>query len=128
MNVLRQQPDLVLEPEDLKEVLQMWTCIFHGVQVISNREAPLHRDGNSNPEWYDLLATVGPYEGAVLELPGVGLRLVYSPGTVVGLGGKVLQHGISGFEGERVCVAYYMRANVHERLGLQSSGWRMRDM
>ena len=57
----------------LMEMLNLWYSFFNGVQVISNREAPIHRDNSTRLEWYDLLATVSPYHGAIFKLPGLEL-------------------------------------------------------
>lgn len=61
--------------------------------------------------------------GARLELPGLGIRLVYDPRAVVGILGKVLSHGVGEVDGERACLAYYMRDGVHERLGMPPGSW-----
>jgi hypothetical protein len=108
---------------DLLEVLDLWYSIFNGVQVISNRETPIHRDNFTQSEWYDLLATVGPYHGAIFELPGLGIRFVYNSGTVIGLSGRVLKHGVSIADGERICLAYHMRENVQRRLESTLATW-----
>jgi hypothetical protein len=113
---------------NLMEVLNLWYSIFNGVSVISNREAPIHRDNLAQSEWYDLLATVGPYHGAIFELPGLGIRLAYDSGTVIGLCGRVLKHGVSDSCGERICLAYYMRGNVQRRLGTTSATWSNWDL
>ena len=49
-----------------------------------------------------------------MELPGLGISLEYSPGTVVGILGRLVEHGVPGFEEDRVCHAYFMRDDVHE--------------
>jgi hypothetical protein len=108
---------------DLGAVLCRWPTVFNGIAVISNRETPGHRDNNSRAEWYDILMTIGPYEDAVLELSGVGLRFRYNSGTMMQFGGRLLRHGVSRTEGERVCLAFYMRDNVHERMGVQAAPW-----
>jgi hypothetical protein len=112
---------------DLSDVLKLWFSIFNGASVISNRETPTHRDNFSRSQWYDLLTTVGPYQEAILELPGVGLRFMYASGTVIGLCGRVLRHGVSEAGGERICVAYYMRENVQRRLNTQLASWNTWD-
>jgi RNA polymerase subunit RPABC4/transcription elongation factor Spt4 len=108
---------------DLLEVLEIWSLVFNGLQAISNRECPIHRDTKSRSEWYDLLATIGPYRSAVFEIPGVGVRLAYPSGTVIGLCGRLLRHGVSAADGEHICIAQYMRENVQKRVGTMSAGW-----
>ena len=115
-------PDLVDRPLLLKEVLSLWSVPFSGVSIISNRSTPLHRDCNSRKEWMDLLVALGKYQRGIMTLPGLGVELLYNPGTVVGIAGRVLQHGVE-CDGERACLAYYMRDKVHERLGVRAPSW-----
>ena len=55
----------------------------------------------------------------------MGVRLKYSPGTVVGISGKIVRHGVSGWDegGERVCLASYLRTSVFRRLGVEMPHW-----
>lgn len=106
-----------------RHILDIWGSIFNGVQVISNRETPIHRDLASEHAWYDLLATVGNYRDTEFSMPGVGYNFEYSPGTLIGLCGKLLRHGVCEAFGDRVCIAYYMRSNVQRRLGAEFAGW-----
>lgn len=115
--------DAGFQGEDVHGVLNRWTSAFSGVAVISNRITPLHRDGSSRKNWYDLLATLGSYRKCKLELPGLGVSLDYRPGTVVGLSGMVVQHSVRECEGERLCYAYFMRDNVHEWSGVSGRNW-----
>lgn len=108
---------------DLHSALLQWPSVFNAVTVLSNRSTPLHRDNKSRAPWYDLLATIGQYSGAFMDLPSIGLRLAYGPGTVIGMGGKVIRHGVSDCDGDRVCLAYYMRDKVHERMGTEAATW-----
>jgi hypothetical protein len=115
---LRETPEIA--PQD---VLSRWASVFSGVSVISNRSTPPHRDGSSRFNWYDILVTLGRYQNCNLELPGLGVSLEYSPGTVVGISGKVLEHAVPSFVGDRVCYAYFMRDNVHEWANVPCSEW-----
>jgi RNA polymerase subunit RPABC4/transcription elongation factor Spt4 len=119
----RDAMEQLMEREDLHEVLTLWPCIFNGLQIISNRECPIHRDYNTASEWYDLLATFGPYRSAILEMPGLGLRFPYRSGTIVGLCGRMLRHGVSAANGDRICLAQYMRENVQKRCGNTEFMW-----
>lgn len=107
----------------LNSALQHWGSVFNAVTILANRETPQHRDNLSRAEWYDMLASVGLYQDAIFELPGVGVRLSYYSGTVIAFSGKILRHGVPECEGERVCLAYYMRDNVHERMGVEAASW-----
>jgi len=104
-------------------VLYQWASVFSGVSVISNRSTPSHRDTSSRNNWYDILATLGGYQGCNLKLPGLGISLEYGPGTVVGISGKVLEHAVDDFTGDRVCYAYFMRNNVLEWANVSCSDW-----
>jgi hypothetical protein len=111
------------DQEDLLPALQKWASVFNGVQVIGNRDTLIHRDYNSRCEWYDILASIGPYESAKCYLPTIRVRLSYGLGTIVGIGGKLLPHEVMFGDGERICYAYFMRSNVHERMQVQNCGW-----
>ena len=106
-----------------QEVLSKWTSCFSGISVICNRDTPPHQDVQSRHNWYDLLVALGKYQECNLELPGIGLSLQYGPGTVVGLSGKMLEHQVPTFKGERVCYAYFMRDRVHEWAGISGEAW-----
>jgi hypothetical protein len=111
------------QTEDFGEAIRRWPSVFSGMQLIANRTTPEHRDFKSQPEWYDILATIGPYTDAWMTVPNIGVQLKYDSGTVIGLGGRVLQHAVPSFKGERVCYADFMRSNVHERMRVCNSGW-----
>jgi len=104
-------------------VLYRWASVFNSVSVISNHDTPSHWDRSSRNNWYDILATLGSYEDCTLELPGLGISLEYGPGAVVGISGKVLEHAVHDFKGDRVCYAYFMRDNVHEWANVPCSDW-----
>jgi hypothetical protein len=108
---------------DPQDIISQWASVFSGVSVISNRSTPPHRDVNSRCNWYDILVTLGRYRNCNLKLPGLGISLEYGPGTVVGLSGKVLEHAVPDFEGDRVCYAYFMRDSVHEWANIPASDW-----
>lgn len=120
---LRVQTDEIKDGADVQPIIEKWASVFNGVSVIINRQTPFHRDNNSRAEWYDMLATIGTFQDPIMELPGIGRRFAYNSGTVVGISGRCLQHGVSESQGERLCLAYYMRDNVHERLGIPVATW-----
>jgi hypothetical protein len=119
---LDQHPNMADRPERLKQLLQVWSAPFHGLSVISNRRTPVHRDSNGGKAWMDILVALGGYQDGALDLPGVGIRLHYAPGTVVAIAGRVISHE-ANCEGDRACIAYYMREKVQARLGLAQPGW-----
>jgi hypothetical protein len=116
-------PEVVKEGEAVLEVLKFWTSPFSGYGLISNCCTPLHRDNFSQGPWYDFLTTIGPYSGCRLRLYNLGLEFNYESGTTVALLGKLVQHGIKEPEGNRICLAQYMRDNVHSRMGIDSPTW-----
>ncbi|KAG2007132.1 hypothetical protein CC2G_014848 [Coprinopsis cinerea AmutBmut pab1-1] len=93
-------------------VLRIWASPFTVTQVISNRETPFHFDTLGNPNWYDCLLTVGRYGGGRLELKRVGRRFRYERGTMAFILSQVLEHGVAEVDGERICLASFMRPEV----------------
>jgi hypothetical protein len=120
---IRLRDDAEFKRKDVNLTLSRWASAFSGVAVLSNRRTPNHRDGFSRKQWYDILVTLGTYDSCQLTLEGLGVDLDYGPGTVVGLSGMVLQHGVPDFKGERVCYAYFMRNDVHEWAKVPSNNW-----
>jgi Oxygenase domain of the 2OGFeDO superfamily len=126
-STLANHPELSKEGPEVLEVLGRWSSPFSGYSIISNRNTPLHRDTSAPPECYDLLATFGNYTNGTMKLPGVGVTLDYPPGSLVALCGKVIPHAVPEVNGNRVCIAHYMRKNVHERLQVPPVGWMTLD-
>ena len=127
LTTLASHPELVKEGDELAAILQVWSSPYSSYSIISNRESIGHQDNNSRPAWYDMLVSVGTYNEGVLTLPGLGLTFQYNPGTVVGLCGKLLKHAVPEVVGNRVCLAYYMRDKVHERIEVSAPGWMTLD-
>jgi hypothetical protein len=115
-----EQPTKVKEADLYVSLLQYWSSRFSGMSVISNQECLIHRDVQARKPWYEILATFGDYTYGRMELPSLVLWLEYDPGTVIGLTGRVVPHGVANSTGNRVCLAYYMRDSVHERAGVSS--------
>lgn len=104
--------------------LSLWPSAFSGIGVIVNRATPAHRDRGSSAAVFDLLASMGTHMSARIGLPDLQADLSYGPGTIVLVCGRVLRHEVLMWEGgERICLAHYMRDNVHNRLGLQRPDW-----
>ena len=98
--------------DSLDEARSLWASPFTAFSIISNRETEFHRDGKGFAPFYDLLATVGHYTGGRFEVPGIGLCFKYDPGTMMGICGKVLQHGVPEVDGDRFCVVQYFHRKV----------------
>ena len=120
---IMKNPGAIEEGEAVLVVLKYWTSPFSGYGLISNCVTPTHRDNNSQGQWYDFLTTIGSYSGSRLIVHNLGLEFEYKSGTMVALLGKLVSHGIKEPEGNRICVAQYMRDNVHHRMGIESPGW-----
>lgn len=127
--VVRLYQDLaVLHPDDpalveMAEMLRLWPSVFTTTSVMVNRVTPFHRDHNSRVQWYDLLASIGSYVHAWFEVPTLGTACYYPPGSVVAVSGLLVRHGVAPTEGNRLCVASYMRDNVHQAVGVHRSDW-----
>ena len=114
---------------DLWDVFPLWSSVYNVVSVMANRLSPYHTDSNGQPQWLDLLVSVGCYNGLDFVVPTIRHRLRYEPGTVIALSGQMLEHGVGPVEGQRGVLSYYMRDNVHEYMDvprcnyMQSAMW-----
>jgi hypothetical protein len=112
--------------QDTADIASLWTSVFTGIAVISNRETPTHVDYNGRPEWYDLLTVKGSHSSRStrLDLPEMGLSLTYGPGTVVALSGQIFQHCVRFWgDGDRICYARFMREEVRKRFDIGPGDW-----
>jgi hypothetical protein len=82
-----------------------WASPFTAMSLVMNCQTPVHRDVHGCHPWMDLLLTHGPYQGCGMELPSLGIRLLYESGMAVGICGKVVPHAVSDCKGERACLA-----------------------
>ena len=104
--------------------VESWNSVYSGISVISNRITVRHRDDGGSSPWYDLLLSAGTHQKAFLHLDDIKAQLSYNPGTVVMVCGKVLSHSLPEWSGgERICLAHWMRKEVHYRLGIYSPEW-----
>ena len=95
---------MISKAENLDCILENWMSPFTGLSLMNNWQTPVHCDNGGCYCGMDLLATVGPYQRGRMNLPGLGLKLEYNSGTLVGVTGRILQHGAAA-SGERVCFA-----------------------
>jgi hypothetical protein len=111
--------------ETTTEIASEWQSVYTGIQIISNRITPAHRDSKGRAEWFDLLASyTGGGSKPHLLVHDLGLDLEYSSGTVVGLCGTIFGHEVRAWGGgDRVCYAHFMRESVRERLEVSPAGW-----
>lgn len=108
-----------------REILGTWASGFTGLSVISQRETPFHRDGRSPRTMFDVLATVGKTIDPAIraELPGIGIRFHYNPGTMLLILSKAIRHGVSVSKEERCCLAFFVRERVLYQLGSREEAW-----
>lgn len=126
LKVLESDPGFCDSPERLLQVLEFWHVPFSAISVISNRLTPLHCDSGGRAEWMDLLLALGEYDNGRFSVPAFGYTFKYNPGTMIALSSKIFQHGAT-CQGNRAAIAFYMRDNVLNRLGLPSGTWLKQD-
>ncbi|KIJ05025.1 hypothetical protein PAXINDRAFT_93994, partial [Paxillus involutus ATCC 200175] len=109
---------------DLHELIKAWPTVFTAISVVHNRETPFHRDSKSAPQWYDLFLSIGSYTDAILELPSLGIRARYMPGTAALFSGLLLRHGVSAVDrGDRIGYVFYMRPSVFHFASISVGKW-----
>ena len=112
------------EAEHAHKNVKAWPSVFSGMSVISDRQTPFHRDKGGWPACYDLLVAAGIYEEGWLDVPDIGAKFSYLPGTAVAICGKLLRHGVQhSIGGQRLCYAHYMRNNVLNRMTIPQTSW-----
>jgi hypothetical protein len=99
----------------LRKVLDLWATPFTALSIINNRQTDLHRDLASPLSCYDLLYTGGGYSNGRFEVPALGFRGRYDPGTMVALLASTFPHGVGRVEGSRVCLAHFFREDMLTR-------------
>jgi hypothetical protein len=116
-------PAILQDGDTVLAVLRYWTLPFSGYGIISNCVMLLHRDNYSQGACYDFLTTVGDYSGLKLMLGNQGVELSYESGMMVALLGKLIRHGVTEADGNRICIAQFMRDNMVARAGIEAPGW-----
>jgi hypothetical protein len=112
------------DAEDVPENVAAWPSVFSGISVICDRKTLLHRDQGGWPACYDILVAAGAYDEAWLDVPDIGAKFRYTPGTAVAICGKLLRHSVEhSMGGQRLCYAHYMRNNIHNRLSIPQTSW-----
>ncbi|KAG1866102.1 hypothetical protein F4604DRAFT_1905032 [Suillus subluteus] len=97
----------VQRPNKKPALVDSWPSIFSGLEIIANRVTFSHRDSGGSPTLFDLLVS--------LDLQA---ELDYSPGTMVYVSGRVLEHSVGPWlNGERLVIAHFMKDAIHERVG-----------
>lgn len=116
---------MLREMETTKDIANEWQSVYTGINVISNRLTPAHRDSKGRPEWFDTLANYCDGDSQPrLQITDLGLDLEYSSGTVVGFCGSIFEHEVQSWgTGDRVCQAHFMREEVRRRLNVAPASW-----
>ena len=100
---------------EMIDLMEHWGSPFHCFQLVVNRQTIDHRDTRGWPLGFDVLSTFGSYNNGILSLPTIGKTCDYNPGTITGLMGKIFTHGVRPVNGERFCIAQFVRPGVFER-------------
>ncbi|KAF8421127.1 hypothetical protein L210DRAFT_3510290 [Boletus edulis BED1] len=103
---------------DMQLALSIWPSVYSVASVMANRASVMHLDSNGQPQWLDLLVTVGEHEELDMVLSTLGIRLRYNPGMVVAFPGSLLHHGVGHVTGNRGSIAFYMQQSVHEHVDI----------
>ena len=98
----------------LRQERVLWPSPFNAFSIISNRSTQLHRDGKGFAPFYDVLTTIGEYTEGWFNVPGIGLRFQYNPGTMIGICGKVLAHEVAEVDADRICIVQYFHKKALE--------------
>jgi hypothetical protein len=114
-------PAILQDGDAVLAILCYCTLPFLGYGIISNCIMPLHHDNYSQGAWYDFLTMVGDYSSSKLMLGNLGVELSYESGMMV----KLIWHGVTEANGNRICIAQFMRDNMVERAGIKALGWMM---
>ncbi|KAI6015914.1 hypothetical protein BKA83DRAFT_4129341 [Pisolithus microcarpus] len=93
------------EDTDMSSILPSWNTVYNNI--------------NGREPWLDMLVMVGDYPPLDFVIPTLNLRFRYNPGTIIAMSGSALEHGVGYTEGNRACLAYYMRHNVHQSVGVE---------
>jgi hypothetical protein len=115
------------EPKLIKEVMKLWPLPFNAFSIISNRQTVHHHDVQGMLSNYDLLTTFRLYNDGHFKVPALGMRFVYNPGTLMGISGKILLHGVVSVSGDQICIASYFHEKLMERIGMHETRYTTRE-
>ena len=98
-------------PKLTEAVLELWQSPFSAFAVIANQEREFHWDNKGGCMLPDVLSMYSLYCRGHLEIP-LGSCFAYNPGTNVVFPRYLMEHRASKMDGERVCIASFLRPNV----------------
>ncbi|KAG1845638.1 hypothetical protein F4604DRAFT_1688621 [Suillus subluteus] len=93
-------------------LVDSWPSIFSGLEIIANRTTFSHRDPGGSPSLFDLLVSLGRNHHATLSLADVHAELDYSPGAMVYIAGRVLEHSTLDFMSSQITPRNRKRVRV----------------
>lgn len=115
MDVMRELHDGKLQVdnrEHMQRLFEHWSTPFTAFALTANRETEYHRNTQGGQSLMDIFAVFGRYSGGRLEVPLLGSRFVYNPGTAFILPAHLFEHGASRTIGERISLSSFFRPNV----------------
>ncbi|KAG1830059.1 hypothetical protein F4604DRAFT_1695666 [Suillus subluteus] len=89
-----------------------WPSIFSGLEIIANQTTFSHRDPGGSPSLFDLLVSLGQNHHATLSLADVHAELDYSPGAMVYIASRVLEHSTLDFMSSQITPRNRKRVRV----------------
>ncbi|KAG1841517.1 hypothetical protein F4604DRAFT_1598138 [Suillus subluteus] len=108
-----------VQPKKKKVAVDSWPSIFSGLEIMANCVTFSHKDGSGSPSLLDLLVSLGRNHNATLALADLNAELDYSPGAMVYISGRVLEHSVGPWlNGEQFIIAHFMKDTVHNRVGV----------
>jgi len=97
-----------------------WPSPFTCIELLVNRSTGLHHDTGGSWTMHDVLASFGSGHDAVFHIHELGADICFPPGSLIMLLSKMFQHSADWTIGERICVAHFMKDQVHDRVGVAS--------
>lgn len=100
-----------------------------GRSVIFNRQTPNHIDRRDPAHgWTPIMAMGTEFEGGVMRVRALALRMWFGGGACVYIRGGVLHHEIEEFSGgQRVSIAHFCHASVWKFMGIVLKSLGVRD-
>lgn len=111
---------LKARPDGAGEWANSWHSIYPCMAIVENRQTKLHNDSNGAPRAAEFLTTLGDFSGGELHLPGLKLKLDWTPNTACMFDGRSFSHEVLAFQGpRRLCLIGYLWKSSMERLEVQ---------
>lgn len=86
--------------------------VFCTMAILRNCQVDPHKDaGDIKNGWVAMLCT-GEFEGGLLVLPELGIKLNYRPGDVVFMRSSLVEHFISDYCGQRTSMVFFTKGTA----------------